>query len=188
MNILYYFELRSHSVARLNWSADKIITDKLDLDEEEAKEKSTGDTFNPKKEPSVSLTTTPKGKKRTIPQSPKNNSRGSPSATRGILHSYKTNENLSSGSSPSETPLCSSPTLQNTYSISTNVSKTLTAGIAQQERKSPSRSRPKLGAIKGQTSTSFDNTFDSSRTIEGNDAFDYATDNYLSDISCDVTE
>ena len=42
-----------------------MITDKLDLDEEEAKEKSTGDTFNPKKEPSVSLTTTPKGKKRT---------------------------------------------------------------------------------------------------------------------------
>ena len=175
---------RSHSVARLNWSADKTISDKHDLDEEEAKERSTGDTFNPKKEPSVSLTTTPKGKKRSIPHSPNNISRGSPTATRGILHASKTNESLSSGSSPSETPICSSPTLHHTHSTSMNTSKTLTAGIGPTGSVSPSRVRPKLGATKGQTSTSFDNTFDSSRVS----TFDYATDNYLSDISCDVTE
>ena len=185
---MYYFSYRSNSVARLNWSADKLITGKVDLDEEEAKEKRTGDTFNPKKEPSVSLTTTPKGKKRTIPHSPKNSSRGSPSASRGMLNAHKTSENLSSASSPSETPLCSTPTLQHTNLISANTSKTLTAGIVPPGSVSPARNQPKLGAIKGQTSTSFDNTFDSSRTIEGNDTFDYATDNYLSDISCDVTE
>ena len=177
---------RSHSVARLNWSVDKPFANKLDLDEEEAKERSTGDTFNPKKEPSVSLTTTPKGKKRPAPHSPNNHSRGSPNTTRGMLHVNKTNENLSSGSSPSETPLCS-PSLQHTKSSTLNTSKTLTAGIAH-DNASPSRARLKLGAIKAQTSTSFDNTFDSSRTLEGSDTFDCATDNYLSDISCDVTE
>ena len=101
------------------------------------------------------------------------------------MNSSKVGDNQSSGSSPSETPLCS-PSLNNTHTI-TNSSKTLIADGGPGSV-SPSRVRPKLGMLKGQTSTSLDNTFDSSRTLEGNDTFDYGTDNYLSDISCDITE
>jgi hypothetical protein len=103
------------------------------------------------------------------------------------LNANKVSDNLSSGSSPSETPLCS-PSLNNTHTIS-NSSRTLNVNeTGGPGSVSPSRARPKLGMLKGQTSSSLDNTFDSSRTLEGNDTFDYATDNYYSDISCDITE
>merc|ERR1719362_2602376 len=78
---------RSVSVARLNWAANKPRNDKLDLDEDEAKERRTGDTFNPKKDPSIIISTTPKGKKRVavIPNkisstSPSSTTRGSPNS------------------------------------------------------------------------------------------------------------
>jgi len=178
---------RSVSVARLNWAADKPRTDKLDLDEDEARERRTGDTFNPKKDPSIIISTTPKGKKRVavIPNTigsapPSSATRGSPNARR--IMNNPTNEMQSSGSSPNETPLCS-PSLKTYHTSGTNTSKTMTTGS-----NSPSRMRPKLGLLKAQTSTSFDNTFDSTRTFEGSDTLDYATDNYLSDISCDITE
>jgi len=178
---------RSVSVARLNWAADKPRTEKLDLDEDEAKERRTGDTFNPRKDPSLIISTTPKGKKRVavIPNTsgstpPSSTTRGSPNARR--IMNNPTNEMQSSGSSPNETPLCS-PSLKTYHTSGTNTSKTMTTASV-----SPSRIRPKLGLLKAQTSTSFDNTFDSTRTFEGSDTLDYATDNYLSDISCDITE
>ena len=185
-----FWNQRSVSVARLNWAADKPRTDKLDLDEEEARERRTGDTFNPKKNPSIITSTTPKGKKRVIPNTigsapPSSATRGSPNASR--IMSNPTNEIQSSGSSPNETPLCS-PSLKTYHTSGTNTSKTLTAGGLAPGSVSPSRIRPKLGLLKAQTSTSFDNTFDSTRTFEGSDTLDYATDNYLSDISCDITE
>ena len=182
-----FWNQRSVSVARLNWAADKPRTEKLDLDEDEAKERRTGDTFNPKKDPSLIISTTPKGKKRVavIPNtigstSPSSTTRGSPNARR--IMNNPTNEMQSSGSSPNETPLCS-PSLKTYHTSGTNTSKTMTTGS-----NSPSRMRPKLGLLKAQSSTSFDNTFDSTRTFEGSDTLDYATDNYLSDISCDITE
>ena len=182
-----FWNQRSVSVARLNWAADKPRTEKLDLDEDEAKERRTGDTFNPKKDPSLIISTTPKGKKRVavIPNTsgstpPSSTTRGSPNARR--IMNNPTNEMQSSGSSPNETPLCS-PSLKTYHTSGTNTSKTMTTGS-----NSPSRMRPKLGLLKAQSSTSFDNTFDSTRTFEGSDTLDYATDNYLSDISCDITE
>ena len=157
------------------------------------RERKTGDTFNPKKDPIViPLITTPKGKKRASStpsrsrsMSPNNVQQGSPIISKGPTTPSMVNENLSSGSSPSETPLCS-PSLNKSH-LTTNSSKTLTIGVGPGSV-SPSRVRPKLGLMRGQTSTSLDNTFDSSRTFEGNDSFDLATDNYLSDISCDITE
>ena len=182
-----FWNQRSVSVARLNWAADKPRTEKLDLDEDEAKERRTGDTFNPKKDPSLIISTTPKGKKRVavIPNTsgstpPSSTTRGSPNARR--IMNNPTNEMQSSGSSPNETPLCSQ-SLKTYHTSGTNTSKTMTTGSV-----SPSRIRPKLGLLKAQISTSFDNTFDSTRTFEGSDTLDYATDNYLSDISCDITE
>ena len=162
----------------------------MDLDEDEARERRTGDTFNPKKDPSIIISTTPKGKKRLIPNTigstpPGSATRGSPNAARIVNNPTK--EIQSSGSSPNETPLCS-PSLKTYHTSETNTSKTLTTGGLAAGSVSPSRIRPKLGLLKAQTSTSFDNTFDSSRTFEGSDALDYATDNYLSDISCDITE
>ena len=186
-----FLNQRSVSVARLNWAADKPRTDKLDLDEDEARERRTGDTFNPKKDPSI-ISTTPKGKKRVavIPNTigstpPSSATRGSPNASR--IMNNPTKEIQSSGSSLNETPLCS-PSLKTYHTSGTNASKTLTTGGPAPGSVSPSRIRPKLGLLKAQTSTSFDNTFDSTRTFEGSDTLDYATDNYLSDISCDITE
>ena len=187
-----FLNQRSVSVARLNWAANKPRNDKLDLDEDEAKERRTGDTFNPKKDPSIIISTTPKGKKRVavIPNtigstSPSSTTRGSPNSRR--VMNNPTSEMQSSGSSPNETPLCS-PSLNTYHTSRTSTSKTLTTGGLAPGSVSPSRIRPKLGLLKAQTSTSFDNTFDSSRTFEGSDTLDYSTDNYLSDISCDITE
>ena len=187
-----FWNQRSVSVARLNWAANKPRTDKLDLDEDEARERRTGDTFNPKKDPSIIISTTPKGKKRVavIPNtigstSPSSGTRGSPNA--GRIMNNPTSEIKSSGPSPNETPLCS-PSLKTYHTSGTNTNKTPTTGVLPPGSVSPSRIRPKLGLLKAQTSTSFDNTFDSTRTFEGSDTLDYATDNYLSDISCDITE
>ena len=193
---MIYFYFRALSVARLNWSANRANNNKIDLDEDEAKERKTGDTFNPNKEPFSITITTPEGNRRSTKDVEKRmnavmptmqaaslqtDRRGSPVTPNRANTPTNLAESSAYGASPVETPICS-PDLSSSHLPSTDNSKTLTPGGTSAV--SPATIRPKLGQLKGQTSTSLD----SSRTLDGNDTFDYSTDNYLSDISCDIPE
>ena len=179
---MIHFYFRALSVARLNWSANKANNNKIDLDEDEAKERKTGDTFNPNKEPFSITITTPEGKRRSTKDVEKRMNAVMPTMQAASLQTDRRGSPVTPNRANTPTNQAESPDLSSSRLTSTDNSKTLTPGGTSAV--SPATIRPKLGQLKGQTSTSLD----SSRTLDGNDTFDYSTDNYLSDISCDIPE
>ena len=132
----------------------------MDLDEDEAKERKTGDTFNPKKDPSSITITTPVGKRRPTKDVEKRmnavmpimqddslqiDRRGSPVAPNRVNTPPNLIETPPYGASPVETPICS-PSLSSSHLPSTDNSKTLTPGGTSEG--SPATIRPKLGMLK----------------------------------------